>query len=278
MDTATLRQQFNTTLSTLYSAGELAELWLILGEKILGKNRMELRQNLPVNAEQEEAFSAVFTQLLTGKPYQQILGEAWFYGLPFFVNENVLVPRPETEELAELAIKELSGAFHDEFKLLDIGTGSGILPIILKKHFPQANVYALDYSKKALEVAAKNARNHGTEIHFMHVNYLEYAFTEELDVIISNPPYISQSEELDIASSVKDFEPRMALFSPTSDPLIFYKKIAKDGLKHLSSNGKILLEINQKLGMETLELFNGYNRSELLKDLSGNDRFIVASL
>ena len=219
----------------------------------------------------------IILQLKTGKPYQQILCETEFYGLKFFVDEHVLIPRPETEELLELAIAKIkdSGLAKKDFKILDIGTGSGIIPIVLKKHFPEAIISAIDFSENALKTAKRNADFHQVEINFIHQNYLKSDLTEVYDVIISNPPYIGMDEKDEIAYSVKEFEPKMALFSPTSNALMFYEKIAEDCKNHLAENGLVFLEINQKLGKETLELFtNVLSETELIKDLSGNERFV----
>ncbi len=219
------------------------------------------------------------SELKTGKPYQHILGETEFYGMTFFVNENVLIPRPETEELLEIAINKIqsSGLKLQGLKILDIGTGSGVIPLVLKKQFPNAYISSIDFSEKALEVAKRNASFHQLDINLIHADYLNFDLNEMYDVIISNPPYIGIEEDDEIADSVKGFEPTMALFSPTSDALIFYRKIAKDAEKHLNKNGFLFLEINQKLGCETLELYqNIFSNAELIKDISGNDRFIFA--
>jgi release factor glutamine methyltransferase len=163
----------------------------------------------------------------------------------------------------------------DQIKILDIGTGSGIIPLVLKKYFPKAEITSIDYSQKALETAKKNADFHQLEVNFIHSDYLNFDLNENFDIIISNPPYIGIDEEQEIADSVKEFEPTMALFSPTSDALIFYRKIANDAKKHLNENGLLFLEINQKLGSETLELYlNDFKEAQLIKDLSENDRFI----
>lgn len=275
-----LKELFRNELSDLYSDSELNELFHIFSEKILNLNKIELRnsRHILLTVNQQNQFENVISELKTGKPYQQVLGEAEFYGLTFFVNENVLIPRPETEELLEFAINKIqSSEFKDQIlKILDIGTGSGIIPIVLKKHFPSAEISAIDYSEKALEIARKNAEFHQTEINFIHADYLNAELTENLDVIISNPPYIGVDEETDIAESVKEFEPKMALFSPTSDALIFYRKIAEDATKYLSENGMVFLEINQRLGQQTLELFQNFSESKLIQDISGNNRMVFA--
>jgi release factor glutamine methyltransferase len=274
-----LKTLFTENLSSHFTTAEGAELYSIFIEKELGYNKFQQRQseNEILSEKQIENFRALISELKTGKPFQQILGETEFYGLKFFVDENVLIPRPETEELLELAIEKIKARSlkSEVIKILDIGTGSGIIPIVLKKHFPQAEVSAIDFSEKALKTAKRNADFHEVEINFIHQDYLNTDLTEIYEVIISNPPYIGMEEEVEIADSVKEFEPKMALFSPTSNALIFYEKIAKDCENHLAKNGLVFLEINQKLGNETRELFvDVLSEVELLKDISGNERFV----
>ena len=275
---------FQNELSELYSKSEIEELFSIFCEHFLELNKIELRQNLDKNLSENASneFLEVISELKTGKPFQQILGETEFYGMKFFVNEHVLIPRPETEELLEIAIQHIKNSKLkvEGLKILDIGTGSGIIPIVLKKHFPEAEVSAIDISDDALEIAKRNANFHKTEINFIQKDYLNEVFAspqtdnDVYDIIISNPPYIGIDENPEIEHSVKGFEPNVALFSPTSDALIFYRKIAEDSINRLSENGMIFLEINQKLGFETLELFQKFSESVLLKDISGNDRMI----
>lgn len=274
------KRYFKSELSELYTEAESAQLYSVFLYEKTGFDRFQQRrfghQELLISDEEE--LKEIIEELKTGKPYQQILGHTEFYGKKFFVDENVLIPRPETEELVELAkieIQNLKSKIQN-LKLLDIGTGSGIIPITLKKYFPNAEISAMDISEKALEIAQKNADFHKKEINFIQADFLNTELTEKYDIIISNPPYIGIEENIEIEDSVKGFEPNIALFSPTSDALIFYKKIAKDGEKYLNENGMIFLEINQKLGKETLELFSNYSESRLIKDLSGNDRFIFA--
>jgi len=281
MTVSEFKNYFREQLSELYTPSESEELFYIFAKDILNKDKFEIRrlENLEPEISQQSAFYNHLLQLKLGKPYQQILGESEFFGLKFFVNEHVLIPRPETEEMLELAIGKISNLKSQtlNLKILDIGTGSGIIPIVLKKHFPKVEISAIDYSEKALEVARRNAEFHQTDINFIHQNYLENKLMATYDVIISNPPYIGIDEVHEISDSVKDFEPHLALFSPTSDALIFYRKIAEDAQKHLSENGMIFLEINQKLGKETLQLFKDFPESKLVKDLSGNDRFVFAA-
>ncbi|CAM3597427.1 peptide chain release factor N(5)-glutamine methyltransferase [Elizabethkingia occulta] len=270
-----LQQLYSKELTLLYSENEIQKLFTYFAEEYLQYNSIQLK--MYADQEVEEAQKLQFTQALeelkSGKPYQQILGKAYFYGEEFFVNENVLIPRPETEELIELILEKLPA--DKKLKILDIGTGSGCIAITIAKHLKQANVYALDYSKKALEMVKKNAVLHNVNIHFIQQDYLNTELSEVFDVIISNPPYIGTEEEVDIENSVKDFEPMMALFAPQNDVLAFYRKIANDTDNKLADGGYIFLEINQKLGPETLKLYkNKLSEAHLLKDISDNDRMI----
>ena len=284
MTISELKILFQNELSELYSKSEIEELLSIFCKHFLELNKIELRQNFDKDLSKIDSkrFSGAISELKTGKPFQQILRKTEFYGMEFFVNEHVLIPRPETEELLELAINKIqekskkNQVFDSapQLKILDIGTGSGIIPIILKKYFPEAQISTIDISKEALDIAKKNANFHKTEIKFIQKDYLNENLDGIYDVIISNPPYIGIEENLEIEDSVKGFEPNIALFSPTSDALIFYRKIANDSINHLVENGMVFLEINQKLGKETLELFQNFSEAELLKDISGNDRMI----
>ena len=272
-----LKEFFKNQLSEIYTDSEISELFSIFCNKILGMDKFELRisQHHIISEEQTRVFKKLISELKTGKPYQQILGYTEFYGLKFFVDEFVLIPRPETEELLELTISEIQKRNLKNTKILDIGTGSGIIPIVLKNKLPQAKVSAIDFSEKALKTAKKNADFHNLDINFIHQNYLQENLSEVYDIIISNPPYIGMDEESEIADSVKEFEPKMALFSPTSNPLIFYEKIAEDCKNLLAENGMVFLEINQKLGEETKALFTDVlSKVYLVKDISGNDRFV----
>ena len=268
----------------MYSKSEIEELFSIFAEHFLNLNKIDLRNSLENELSENDSnkFSDSISELKTGKPFQQILGETEFYGMKFFVNEHVLIPRPETEELLEIAIQKVEDLRlkFAGLKILDIGTGSGIIPIVLKKYFPESEVSAIDISKEALEIARKNTEFHQMKINFINKDYLNEVFSDQTDkeiydVIISNPPYIGIEENPEIEDSVKGFEPNLALFSPNSDALIFYRKIAEDCRNHLAENGLLFLEINQKLGKETLELYQeGFSEVELLKDISGNDRMI----
>ncbi len=278
MTVSKIKTLFKEKLSELYSDSEIEFLFPLFTEKILNLDKVQLRNQLSkeLDINQQSQFQNQILQLQQGKPYQQILGETEFYGMKFWVDENVLIPRPETEELLEFAISKIQNSKFkiQNFKILDIGTGSGVIPIVLKKYFPNAEISAIDISEQALEIAKKNAAFHQMEINFLKHDFLNKKWGENFDIIISNPPYIGKEEESEIENSVKNFEPKIALFSPTSDALIFYRKIAEFAKTHLKESGMIFLEINQKLGFETLDLFLGFKKSELMKDISGNERII----
>ncbi len=276
-----IKKYFREELSELYTDSEASVLSSVFLEKITGFSTRQLRRLLhqEMLADDVGKIKDILAQLKTGKPYQHILGEAEFYGRTFKVSKNVLIPRPETEELVEIAITEIKNSplfsGRKNFRVLDIGTGSGIIPVTIKCKFPEAEVSAVDISQEALDVARHNAETHQTKIRFIQSDFLEETTNEVWDVIISNPPYIGKEEENEISDGVKKFEPLTALFSPVDDPLIFYRKIAETATRHLSDNGMIFLEINQKFGKETLDLFRQFRFSELIRDLSGNDRFVV---
>jgi release factor glutamine methyltransferase len=226
-------------------------------------------------------FLSALNQLENHKPVQYITGVAHFLDIKLEVNSDVLIPRPETEELTDLVIKENSGRKNDEINFLDIGTGSGCIAISIKKRFLNSSVYAMDNSANALKVAGRNAASHGLHLNFIHFDILQKAEKKELpgyDIIITNPPYVCESEIKDMNKNVLDYEPGIALFVPDSDPLVFYKAIADFAIIHLSRPGLLYLEINEMFGsaVSDLLLSKKFSRAEIIKDLNGKDRFIRA--
>ena len=273
-----VKNLFSEELQSLYTSAECKELFFIFCKKILNLNKIDIRSQLEnsISAENQKEFLKIISILKEGKPYQQILGETYFYGNRFFVDENVLIPRPETEELIELIENKLSHLKKEKLKSLDVGTGSGCISISLAKMFPNAEVSSIDISEKALNIAKKNADFHKVKINFIQKDYLTGKLDEIYDIIVSNPPYIDVLEKEEISNSVKGFEPNIALFAPENRVLAFYEKIAQDSENHLKKGGSVFLEINQKLGKETLQLFQDVlTKSELIKDLSENDRFVI---
>ena len=277
-------------LSPLYDEKEIESFFYLTLEKLHQKKRIDLalQPDLTMDETQLAQWETVLIELKNYKPIQYILGETEFYGLPFLVNENVLIPRPETEELVQLILVESQKSKVESFKILDIGTGSGCIPISLKKNLPSAEVFAIDVSKNALEVAQKNAEINGVEVNFTEANILltdslalpthNSQLTTLFDIIVSNPPYVRNLEKAEINPNVLEFEPHLALFVEDNDALLFYRKITELAKNHLSENGKLYFEINQYLGKETVALVEsyGFKKVQLLKDIYGNDRMISA--
>ncbi|KAF2517384.1 peptide chain release factor N(5)-glutamine methyltransferase [Flavobacterium foetidum] len=274
------RTQFIKELAPLYDAYEAESFFYLILE-----NKHKLRQiDLALNHElffSDEDFTvwnSLLKQLKNEVPIQYLLGKTSFYGLDFEVNENVLIPRPETEELVEWIIDENASADKTrKLKILDIGTGSGCIAISLAKNLPNADVYAIDVSKKALETAKRNALNNNVEVTFMFKNILDLEIMKyDYDIIVSNPPYVRNLEKEEIRKNVLDYEPHLALFVEDNDALIFYRKIASLAQKNLLENGQLFFEINQYLGKETVDLLEKMNfrNIELRKDIYDNDRMI----
>jgi release factor glutamine methyltransferase len=231
-------------------------------------------------SKQQEIISSDLNRIKNGEPIQYIVGKAYFYDRLFIVNEDVLIPRPETEELVSLVLKNQTR--ETQLSILDIGTGSGCIAVVLKDHLKLASVYALDKSGKAIKVARSNADKYALDVSFIQVDFLIKEYWDlipEVDVIVSNPPYIQVEEKRMMTDSVLNYEPMSALIPDHSDPLIFYRMIAEVGLKVFNGPGKIYVEINEFLGPETEEIFikAGY-KTELHQDMQGKDRMISASI
>jgi release factor glutamine methyltransferase len=226
-------------------------------------------------------WNAILEKLKIQIPIQYIIGTTHFYGLEFFVDENVLIPRPETEELVDWIVKLNSKLSKKKnLKILDIGTGSGCIAVSLAKNIPNSEVFAIDVSENALAIAKKNAILNKVPVTFLHKNILETKdLSQKFDIIVSNPPYVRNLEKAEIKPNVLDNEPHLALFVPDNDPLIFYKKIAELAAANLNPNGQLFFEINQYLGKETQELLEsiGLKNIELRKDIYGNDRMIACN-
>lgn len=272
------KKQFIENLKSLYNQSEIIFIYQIFIEKLLNlsPSAQKINADFPISDENQKKLEKIISELKTEKPYQQILGETFFYGEVFKLNEHTLIPRPETEELIEFSLTKIQENFEnfENLKILDIGTGTGIIPIILKKKLPKCHISSIDISAQALKIAKENALSHQVEIDFFQFDFLSQSWDKKLDIIISNPPYIGQNERNEIDRRVLNFEPEIALFPADQDPLIFYKKIAQMAENFLNPKGLIFLEINQKLGKETLDLFQNFKEKKLLNDLSGNPRFI----
>ncbi len=269
-------------LYELYDNREAANIADMVIEFVTGQRKTDriIYKTIPLNFEQQEQLENLTQELLQYKPVQYVLKESWFSGMKFFVDESVLIPRPETEELIEWIIQEIKENKITSDSVLDIGTGSGCIPISLKKRNEKYAVSALDISEGALKVAAKNANDLNAEINFICSDFLDEKNWNEFpvfDIIVSNPPYVKQSESETIRKIVIDFEPHLALFVPDEDPLLFYKKIARFGKDHLSKTGNIFVEINESLGKEATTLFRKENFTvEVRKDMHGKDRMLKA--
>lgn len=268
-----------------YEEGEASAIARLVVEHT-GKADMRAIEASIVTTEQTEQINRYLKELLTHRPVQYVLNEAWFYHLKFEVNESVLIPRPETEELVDMIIQEAMNTTSSNImpptSFLDIGTGSGCIPITIKKNIPAAEVTAVDVCSEALHIAMNNAVTHETEINFQLLDFLDENKWKELgmfNVIISNPPYVKGSERQTMSKHVLQYEPHKALFVPDNDALIFYRKIAAFATTHLKPGGKVYVEINQQLGKETADVFTEkrFTNIELLKDMSGNERFVKAS-
>ena len=278
------KSNFITQLQSIYDVMEAESFfYLILEDKHQMKRiDLALEPNYEFSEEAIKVWEELVVQLKKEIPIQYLLGNTEFFGLPFIVNENVLIPRPETEELVDWIISEDKKAERQKsIKILDIGTGSGCIAISLAKNILNANVFAIDVSSKALEVAKLNAKQNDVSVTFLEKNILETDdLLEQFDIIVSNPPYVRNLEKQEIKKNVLDNEPHLALFVDDFDALIFYKKIAVLATKNLNPNGKLFFEINQYLGQEMTDLLNqsGFTELELRKDIYGNDRMTKAVL
>ncbi|KFF02387.1 peptide chain release factor N(5)-glutamine methyltransferase [Flavobacterium reichenbachii] len=274
------RTQFIQELAPFYDAYEAESFfYLILEDKFrLRQIDLALNHELTFTDKDFVLLDSILEQLKKEIPIQYLLGKTSFYGLDFEVNENVLIPRPETEELVEWIINDNAALDKTKkLKILDIGTGSGCIAVSLAKNLPNSDVYAIDVSKKALETAKRNAINNKVEITFMFKNILDLEILKyDYDIIVSNPPYVRELEKEEIKKNVLDYEPHLALFVKDNDALIFYKKIAGLAKKNLLPNGQLYFEINQYLGKEMTNLLEEMNfeNIDLRKDIYDNYRMI----
>lgn len=227
-------------------------------------------------SKQKNKLNIILGRLITYEPIQYILGETEFFGLKLMVDRNTLIPRPETEELVELIIQENSNS---QLSVLDIGTGSGCIAIALAKHLERVEVSAWDFSQGALDMATKNAKLNDVNIQFHKVDVLsDYPNDKKFDIIVSNPPYVLDSEKALMDDNVLSYEPHSALFVPDNKALLFYERIADIALNILKPSGKLYFEINQAKGKETVDMLKekGFKDIELFKDLSKKDRMVSA--
>src|SRR6187431_2974894 len=270
-------------LKNVYESDELRNIIEMVIGHITNLSRAEqVKNKVPyLTCTQLEDLDAITERLKKNEPVQYVLGEAWFAGMKFKINQNVLIPRPETEELVDWIIRDAMSYEPRAMSILDIGTGSGCIPITLKKKLPQARVSAIDVCSEALFTATENAIELNAEVDFILLDFLDEEKWKELgqyDIIVSNPPYVKQSELNAMHERVKEFEPHLALFVPDNDALLFYKKLAGFAAKHLKAGGSLFVEINESLGEQVVNLFRGFTKIELRKDMQGKDRMIKAEL
>jgi release factor glutamine methyltransferase len=279
----TIQEAYKTLLFQLYEIYTNREAALIANmviENITGLSKIDriINKEFKLTESENELLLTITEKLLAHIPVQYAINECWFGSNKFYVDENVLIPRPETEELIKWIIDDIKKS-SENLKILDIGTGSGCIPITLKSKLPHAEIYALDISEGALSVAAKNAEILTTTIKLIQTDFLEEKNWDigQFDVIVSNPPYVKASEKEEMKRNVVLYEPHLALFVEDNDPMLFYRKIAKFGIEHLKANGIIYVEINESLGLETKKCFESLNYTvELKKDLQHKDRMIKA--
>jgi len=283
-----LKNIFLKELYPIYDKAEAESLFYLSLEYLLDIPRIQLNLNpeFTILKPELDRFFEVLEKLKLHKPIQYIFGETEFFGLKFKVNQNVLIPRQETEELIALILQNSYSKTNEPIQILDIGTGSGIIAISLAKELPNAKVYALDVSQNALQVAKQNAKSNNVDINWIHADILEkenwnLVFKNlKFNIIVSNPPYVRQLEKTEIHPNVLDNEPHLALFVDDNNPLLFYKAITDFAVDKLKPNGQLFFEINEYLGNETKQVLVGsdFEAIQLLKDLNGKDRMLKGTL
>jgi release factor glutamine methyltransferase len=266
-------------LYEIYDDREAANIADLVMENVTGWKRIDRVTNKQVKMSEvmTQQLDKYTQELLTHKPVQYVLHEAWFGGMKLYVDENVLIPRPETEELVDLIVKDKK---EKEIQILDIGTGSGCIAIALKKHLPLCEVYAIDISSDALTVAEKNNVLNNTKVRFILSDIFEEISWNQFssfDCIVSNPPYIPSTETKLMSDNVTKFEPHLALFVPDNDPLKFYKAIARFAEKKLSPGGSVFVEVHENFAEEVKKVFSFLGDVQIKKDMQGKERFVVAS-
>jgi release factor glutamine methyltransferase len=288
---------FHEELKDIYPKEEIEAFILFTFHELYNysSNDIRFRKNSPLKAKDIETLDNVIKELKTNKPLQYIIGRTEFYKCKIRVNEHVLIPRPETEELVQLILDDVISNEQKDVptNILDIGTGSGCIAIALKKNIPEANVSAIDISEEALLLAKSNAILNQTRINFLQADMLNITPStngedknnsssedrrQKFNIIVSNPPYVCASEKEKMSSNVLDHEPHLALFVDDNDPLLFYKIIADFAFNNLSLHGKLYFEINESLGADVKKLLEekGFKNTEVKKDMSGKDRIVTA--
>ena len=276
-----IKQALKKQLAGQFESVELGPILSILIEHVTDWDQVQqvIHKDNTISVAQQLAFETAATELLAGRPIQYITGKTWFMGEPYIVNEQVLIPRPETEELVDW-VTEYAAIKGKALRVLDIGTGSGCIAIAIKKALPEAIVSAIDISTSAIKIAEANAAALKANIEFIVLDILNTAsLPGQYDVIVSNPPYIPMQEMKNMELQVTDHEPNIALFVPDEDPLVFYKAIARLAKLHLSTNGQLFFEIHYDQGDAMIALLDEMHfHAELRTDLFGKDRMVRASL
>ena len=282
-----LYEFYKTELLPVYDEEELYAIFELVCEHYLGYSKTDTRLNFQANLNQSDVLKIYDTAkaLKTGTPIQYVFGEADFYSLKFNVNSSTLIPRPETEELVDLIIKQFKQETRNNqtINILDIGTGSGCIPITLKKHLSHANVSAIDISEKALEVAKSNAIKNKVEVEFVKLdvfsNFPSSILYSPFSIIVSNPPYVLNSEAKSMDARVLEHEPHLALFVEDNDPIIFYRHIIDLCTKYLEEKGYLYFELNPLYANDVKNYANAckiFNFTEIINDMSGKQRFLKA--
>jgi len=271
------KEIFFNALESEYRAEEVFSFFFLLTEAFFGIKRLDLALNpeLEIDENQVQKLESALARLKNHEPIQHIIGETEFFGLTFKVDKNVLVPRPETEELVQWILDDFASETK-ALKILDIGTGSGCIAISLAKNLPKAQISAIDISEKALQIAKINARTNNAKINFIQEDILKaQALNGNWDVIVSNPPYVRELEKKEMHRNVLEYEPETALYVKDEDPLLFYNKITRLAKKSLDPGGKLYFEINQYLADETEKMMQEQGFStEKRKDIFGNYRML----
>jgi len=239
---------------------------------------VSLKPDVAVPVHLEAQIYNIIEQLMHNKPIQYILGITEFYGLPFYVDESVLIPRPETEELVQWILHDFAGR---NPRIIDIGSGSGCIPVALAKNLPDAEVYGADISEEAIDTAKKNANENAVQVEFLKIDILSDSLLDlgQFDVVVSNPPYVTMEQKDTMEENVLDYEPHIALFVPENDPLIFYKAISRFAKKNLKPGGSVYFEINEALYNETELAVRQFGFStDLKKDMNNKYRMLKAKL
>lgn len=278
------KELFNDLVSRITLKEDKSEIQAIVSlllEKKLGLTRSEILTGKEIAPTNPSDFDPFIVQINDHKPIQYILGEAVFYGRIFKVNSSVLIPRPETELLIYEILRNVKNRNGDTHRMLDIGTGSGCIAITLALKIQQAIVHATDISKEAINIATQNSEELGGSVKFHEHNILEDEVSfGPFDLIVSNPPYISEEEKVEMKKNVLEHEPHLALFAPAEDPLAFYKAIASKSKKALSPGGSVWVEINEHFGNEVADILKdcGYHAIRIIKDLDYKDRIVTATV